>query len=103
WLVHALVAPVYMGAKTTFILLLIQGAWAIRRPGRPLFATRPLVGGLVAYAATAALVPTVPWIGVVQHTVMGLILIAAATALLLAFDVALLWLAGGFVVRGILS
>jgi len=103
WMVHFVVAPVYMGAKTTFLLLLIQGAWAIRRPGRPLFATRPLAGGLVAYAAAAVFVPTVPWIGVVQHTVMGLILVAAAAILLLAFDVALLWLAGGFAVRGVLS
>jgi diguanylate cyclase (GGDEF)-like protein len=103
WVRHAVVAPVYMGAKTAFILLLIQGAWAMRRPGRPLFATRTLVAGLAVYAAAATLVPTVPWIGVVQHTVMGLILVVAAAVLLLAFDVALLWLAGGFVVRGTLS
>jgi diguanylate cyclase (GGDEF)-like protein len=103
WVMHAVVAPVYMGAKTTFILLLIQGAWAMRRPGRPLFATRALVGGLAAYAAAATVVPTVPWIGVIQHIVMGLILVVAAAVLLIAFDVALLWLAGGFAVRGLLS
>ncbi|HET6897868.1 MAG TPA: hypothetical protein VFK70_05960, partial [Vicinamibacteria bacterium] len=103
WVMHAVVAPVYMGAKTTFILFLIQGAWAMRRPGRPLFATRALVGGLAAYAAAATLVPTVPWIGVIQHVVMGLILVVTAAILLIAFDVALLWLAGGFAVRGVLS
>ena len=103
WVMHALVAPVYMGAKTTFILFLIQGAWAMRRPGRPLFATRTLASGLAAYAAMATLMPTVPWIGVVQHTVMGLILVVAAAVLILAFDIALLWLAGGFAVRGALS
>src|ERR1700682_4902211 len=36
WVLHAVVAPIYMGAKTAFILFLIQGAWAMRRPGRPL-------------------------------------------------------------------
>ena len=34
WVLHVVVAPLYMGAKTTFVLLLIQGAWAMRRPGR---------------------------------------------------------------------
>jgi diguanylate cyclase (GGDEF)-like protein len=92
-----------MGAKTAFVLLLIQGAWAMRRPGRPFFATRPLIAGLAAYAAAAMLLPTVPWVGVVQHTVMGVILVVAAAVLLLAFDVALLWLATGFAIRGALS
>jgi len=103
WVMHAVVAPGYMGAKTVFILLLLQGAWAMRRPGRPLFPTRALVGGVAAYAAAATLIPTVPWIGVVQHTVMGVILAVAAAVLLLAFDVTLLWLAGGFAIRGALS
>jgi diguanylate cyclase (GGDEF)-like protein len=103
WVLHAVVAPVYMGAKTAFVLLLIQGAWAMRRPGRPFFATRPLIAGLGAYAAAAMLLPTVPWVGVVQHTVMGVILVVAAAVLLLAFDVALLWLATGFAIRGALS
>jgi diguanylate cyclase (GGDEF)-like protein len=103
WVMHAVVAPVYMGAKTAFVLLLLQGAWAMRRPGRPLIPTRTLIGGLAAYAAAATMVPTVPWIGVVQHTVMGVILAVAAAVLLLAFDVALLWLASGFAIRGALS
>ena len=103
WVMHAVVAPVYMGAKTAFILLLLQGAWAMRRPGRPLLSTRTLVGGLAVYAAACTLIPTVPWIGVIQHTVMGAILCVTAAVLLLAFDVALLWLASGFAIRGALS
>ena len=103
WVLHAVVAPLYMGAKTTFVLMLIQGAWAMRRPGRPLIPTRALVGGLATYAALATLVPTVSWIGVVQHTVMGVLLAVAAAVLILAFDVALLWLASGFAIRGALS
>jgi diguanylate cyclase (GGDEF)-like protein len=103
WVMHAVVAPIYMGAKTAFILLLLQGAWAMRRPGRPLIETRTLVSGLAVYAAACTLIPTVSWIGVIQHTVMGAILCGTAVVLLVAFDVALLWLAGGFAVRGALS
>src|SRR4029079_18369464 len=46
WVMHAAVAPIYMGAKTAFILMLLQGAWAMRRPGRPLISTRTMVAGL---------------------------------------------------------
>ena len=103
WVMHLVVAPLYMGAKTAFLLLLIQGAWAMRRPGRPLIPTRVLVGVLAAYAAAVTFLPTVSWIGVVQHTVMGVLLAGAAAVLLVAFDVALLWLASGFAIRGALS
>jgi diguanylate cyclase (GGDEF)-like protein len=100
---HAVVAPIYMGAKTTFVLFLIQGAWAMLRPGHPLIAPRRLYAGLAAYALGATLVPSVNMIGVVQHTLMGALLTAAGVILLIGFDVALVWLAIGFVVRGALA
>ena len=103
WVLHAVVAPIYMGAKTTFVLFLIQGAWAMLRPGRPLIAPRRLYAGLAAYALAATLVPSVNMIGVVQHTLMGTLLTAAGVILLIRFDVALIWLAIGFVVRGALA
>jgi hypothetical protein len=71
WLVHALVAPVYMGAKTDVhppphpgrMGHTASGPAALRRPVR---SWRP--GRLRGRGRP---VPTVPWIGVVQHTVMG--------------------------------
>ncbi len=103
WVMHVVVAPIYMGAKTTFVLFLIQGAWAMLRPGRPLIVPRRLYAGLAAYALAATLVPSVNMIGVVQHTVMGALLIAAGVILLVRFDVALIWLAIGFLIRGTLG
>jgi len=103
WVLHAVVAPIYMGAKTTFVLFLIQGAWAMLRPGRPLIEPRRLYAGLAVYALAATLVPSVNMIGVVQHTLMGTLLTAAGVILLIRFDVALIWLAIGFVVRGALA
>ena len=55
WVLRFVVGPLYMGPKTTFVVLLIQGAWAIRRPGRPP-PPRALVTGLALYAAAAVLV-----------------------------------------------
>jgi len=103
WVMHVVVAPIYMGAKTTFVLFLIQGAWVMMRPGRPLIPPRRLYGGLAAYALAVTLVPSVNMIGVVQHTLMGALLIAAGVFLLVRFDVALIWLAIGFLIRGTLA
>src|SRR5260221_3400907 len=103
WVMHVVVAPIYMGAKTTFVLFLIQGAWVMLRPGRPLIAPRRLYAGLAAYALAASLVPSANMIGVVQHTAMGTFLIPAGAFLLVRFDVARIWLAIGFLIRGTLG
>jgi diguanylate cyclase (GGDEF)-like protein len=66
----------YMGFKAAFVLLLIQGAWALKRPGARLVPARYLAAGILAYAAICAALPLViDQVGVVQHTTMGVVLL----------------------------
>src|SRR5215470_9729276 len=66
----------YMGGKAAFVALLIQGAWAFKRPGARLVPARYLVAGLLVYAALCAALPLrLEQVGVVQHTTMGLVLL----------------------------
>ena len=48
---------VYVGGKSAFTLLLMQGAWAMIRPGGRLFTTRALTIGVIVYAVAAAVDP----------------------------------------------
>jgi hypothetical protein len=60
-----------MGFKAAFVLLLIQGAWALKRPGARLVPARYLALGILVYAAICAALPLViEQVGVVQHTTM---------------------------------
>src|SRR5688572_24865290 len=45
-----LVRALYLGWKTAFVLLLIQGIWALKRPGVPLLRPCDVVGGALAFA-----------------------------------------------------
>ena len=36
WMLRFVVGPLYMSLKMAFVVLLIQGAWAMKRPGAPL-------------------------------------------------------------------
>ena len=104
WMLRWVIGPSYMALKMAFVVLLIQGAWAIKRPGEVLASPRTLVKGLLAYGIGAAvLVRSLDQIGVVQHTLMGALLVAAGITLLVWFEAGLGWLAIGFLVRGALS
>ena len=104
WGLRFVAAPLYMGLKMAFVVFLIQGAWAMRQPGRPLPTSRALAGGLLAYGlATPLLVRSLDQIGVVQHTLMGPLLVGAGLALAMRFQVGLGWLAAGFLARGLLA
>lgn len=104
WMLRFVAGPVYMGLKMAFVVFLIQGAWAMKRPGTPLLTPRVLVRGLLAYAVAAPLlVRSLDQIGVVQHTLMGLLLAGAGIALLVRFQAGLGWLGIGFLTRGTLA
>ena len=51
-----IVSLLYVGGKSAFTLLLMQGAWAMIRPGGRLFPTRALTIGVVVYAVAVAAV-----------------------------------------------
>ena len=92
----------YMGFKAAFVLLLIQGAWALKRPGARLFAARHLLPGVLAYAAICAALPlAIEQVGVVQHTMMGVVLLVGGLLVdARPRESGLRWLSAGLFIRG---
>jgi diguanylate cyclase (GGDEF)-like protein len=100
-----IVLPLYMGGKTAFVLLLMEGAWSLKRPGRRLFRAAIVVPLLGVYLLSAALaITSINQLGIVQHFTMGLLL-AAGCAFILRHprEDGLTWLAAGFLGRSLLS
>ena len=109
WLVQSdaafpVVAAAYVAGKTVFTALLAQGAWSMIRPGNRLFTTRSLANGIVVYAVIAAIfLRDVPAVGIGQHSLMGVLMVALAVALWRSGADGLTWLIGGIAVRGVLA
>jgi diguanylate cyclase (GGDEF)-like protein len=100
----ALIAASYIAAKTAFTLMLAQGAWLMIRPGSPLLTSRAITLGIAVYAAAAGLLlPTINAVGIVQHLVIGVLLVALAIQLWIANSDAVTWLMTGIAVRGLLA
>lgn len=97
-----LIRASYMGFKAAFVLLLIQGAWALKRPGARLVPARYLALGILVYAAICAALPLViEQVGVVQHTTMGVVLLVGGVLVdRRPRDHGLGWLAAGLFIRG---
>lgn len=99
-----LVRALYLGGKTAFVLLLIQGAWSIVRPGEHLLPPRRVASALGVYAVVgAATLTTVPLVGVAQHVTMGALLLAGGAALAVTGLGSVTWLVAGLLIRGVLS
>jgi len=92
----------YMGFKAAFVLLLIQGAWALKRPGARLFPARYLAAGILVYAAICAALPlAIEQVGVVQHTTMGVVLLVGGLLVdARPRESGLRWLSAGLFIRG---
>jgi diguanylate cyclase (GGDEF)-like protein len=100
---YPLIRAAYFGGKTAFVLLLAQGAWLMVRPGR-LFTIRQLTIGVTIYAVVAAaLLTDVVTIGIVQHSLMGAVLLALAVVIARSRAEGLTWLASGIAIRGLLA
>jgi diguanylate cyclase (GGDEF)-like protein len=84
--------------------MLMQGAWAMIRPGHRLFTSRGLTIGVVAYALIAAgVLRGVTPVGIVQHSLMGATFTAFAVVLLRSRAEGVTWLTAGFALRGVLA
>ena len=98
------VRAAYMASKLTFLLLLIQGGWTMMRPGARLLSTKTLVLVVIGYGVAAAvLLSGINSIGVVQSTVMGLVLVSFAIVFVRSETNELVWLAAGLSIRGVLG
>ena len=81
--IFPIVCAAYMLGKTAFVLLLIRAAWALKRPGDPLAPLWRWVAALSGYAVAAAFfTTTIDRLGVIQHSVMGCLLLAGGLLLL---------------------
>ena len=97
-----LIAGLYVGSKTAFVLLFVQGAWSVARPGRRLISATTLAALVVAAGVVAAwFLRSIAAIGVAQHVTMAVVFLPLA--LVMARAPGLLWLAGGLAVRGALA
>jgi len=97
-----LVAGLYVGAKTAFVLLFLEGVWAVARPGARFMTATTLAGIVVIYALIAAVfLHSIPAIGVVQHFSLALVFLPLVAVTTQAPG--LLWLSAGVAVRGLLA
>ena len=91
----------FMSAKNLAGLYLVQGAWSLHRPGarivgrRQVFLAAALLPLLGAWAFT-----TIDLLGTGEQLLIGLLFVPVGIALLRSRDVALAWLAVGFLARG---
>jgi diguanylate cyclase (GGDEF)-like protein len=94
----------YVGGKLAFVLLLVQGAWAVRTPGAKWLSTGARVGLFFAALLVAALLlRSIDAVGVLTQSVMGVLLLWCGVALLRSRPAVPRWLALGFVIRGLLG
>jgi len=96
------VAGLYVGAKTAFVVLFAAGVWTVARPGAALPRPLVLVSIVLGYGVAAALfLRSIPTIGVVQHGTLALVFLPLVA--LTPPSPGLLWLTAGVAVRGLLA
>jgi diguanylate cyclase (GGDEF)-like protein len=99
-----IVTLVYTGGKTAFTLLFMQGVWTMIRPGARLFSTRGVTIGILAYAVAATvLLRDVTAVGIVQHSLIGTVLVVFAVMLVRSGADGLTWLIAGIALRGVVG
>jgi len=98
------IVAIYVSGKTAFALMLAQGAWMMIRPGSRLFTTRQLSAGVTVYAlALATVLSNINQVGIIQHSVLGVLMIAVAVVLWRSNSESVAWLTTAIAVRGLLA
>ncbi len=99
-----LVRAGYLAGKTAFIVLLIDGAWASVHAGQTVLTGRRRAAFVVLFALVGGLfLSSIPLLGLVQHSVIAVLLLTAAVASTRVRDRWMIWLAAAFLVRGVLA
>ena len=100
----AVIAPVYLATKMTFALLLVEGAWMMMHPGGRLYSSRLLSAFVIVYSIGGTVwTGDLASLGILQHSVMGVILIAFAAVMGRRVSEGLVWLVAGIGLRGALA
>jgi diguanylate cyclase (GGDEF)-like protein len=98
------IAVIYVAGKSAFTLMLMQGAWSLIRGGARLFTSKALTIGVLVYSlAAAAILRDVTPVGIAQHSLMGVALLAFAVVLIRSHSHGVTWLIAGFALRGLLA
>ncbi|MCC7125559.1 MAG: GGDEF domain-containing protein [Acidobacteria bacterium] len=93
----------YCGFKIAFVLWLLQGAWVVGRPTTEMLTQRSIITLAAAYGFVCALfIPSIDVLGIVQHLVMGTLLIGGALMLGREWR-SIAWLSTGLAIRGTLA
>ncbi len=98
-----LVRAGYLATKTLFVMLLLQGAWALVRPGATLFSPRMLAGAFALLAVVGLVLPSLPLVGVIQHLIIAVLLTVGAVMLVRERDRGVAFLTAGFALRAVLA
>jgi diguanylate cyclase (GGDEF)-like protein len=102
-LLFPLVSVLYLAAKAVFVALLMQGVWLMTHRGGRWYTTRQIATVVVIYAVIgAALCRDLVSIGILQHSVLGVMLLGMAIATWRSHD-GMQWLAAGIGLRGLLA
>ena len=100
----SLIRGVYVGSKTASVLLLVQGALAMRHPGARWLSTRVLAGASIAAALVGVLfLASVDRVGVAVQGPMGILFLLCGVNLLRGRIGVTQWLGVGFLLRGALA
>ena len=99
-----LVRAGYLGAKTTFTWLFLQGAWSLVRPGAKWVPVPYAVTAIASFAIIGAWgLSDVNPIGVAQHSVTAVLFAVGTVFLARTGDASLTWLAAGLGLRALLA
>jgi len=99
-----LVSGLYLAAKAVFVALLMQGVWLMTHRGARWYTTRQIATVVVIYAVIgAALCRDLASIGILQHSVLGVMLLGMAMVIWRSRYDGMQWLAAGIGVRGVLA
>ena len=94
----------YVAGKVAYALLLVQGTWALLRPGAEWLSRRALITGVAfALLASATLLQSLALVGVGTQGVMGLLFTWCGVVLVRERATIPIWLGMGFLARGTLS
>ena len=98
------VRAAYLSTKTLYVVLLLEGAWALLRPGATLFAWRVRLAAFATLFTIGIVMPaSVPMVGVIQSSIIATLLTAGGIFLARQDDKGVTFLAAGFAVRAALA
>jgi diguanylate cyclase (GGDEF)-like protein len=99
-----LVSFLYLASKAAFYALLLEGAWFISHPGERWLAPKKQAIAIGVYAAVgAAVCQSLELIGLLQHSVVAIVLLAFSVLMWRRPAEGTTWLLAGVALRGILS